>query len=205
MRQKKLVLASGNAGKAAEFKAILAPLGFEIVLQKELGVIAPEENGRSFLENALLKARYASEQTGLAALADDSGLCVEALHGQPGIYSARFAGEHGNDEQNNLKLLELLREYKRQEERQAAYWCVLCLVRHPDDPVPLIAQANWQGTIAFSPRGSNGFGYDPIFEVTGRYLTAAQLPPEVKNLISHRGRASSILVEQLKAEIGNVC
>ncbi|MCR5537227.1 MAG: RdgB/HAM1 family non-canonical purine NTP pyrophosphatase [Succinivibrio sp.] len=198
---KKLVLASGNAGKAAEFRAILAPLGFEIVLQKDLGVIAPEETGKSFVENALLKARAASEQTGLPALADDSGLCVDALGGQPGIYSARFAGEHGHDGENNSKLLELLSPYQKVSERTAAFWCALCLMHGPEDPVPLIAQASWQGSIAFAPRGQNGFGYDPIFEVTGRHLTAAQLPAEVKNLISHRGRASAMLYALLQTEL----
>lgn len=184
----KLVLATGNAGKAREFEAMLEKAGCSIVMQKELGVKEPEENGKSFLENALIKARAACEQTGLPALADDSGLCVDALNGAPGIFSARFAGVHGDDAGNNKKLLELLQNVPP-EKRACRYWCALALVRFPEDPVPLCVTASWEGSVAKAPRGSGGFGYDPLFEVTGRGMTAAQLPPQLKNLISHRGRA----------------
>ncbi|MBO5566782.1 MAG: RdgB/HAM1 family non-canonical purine NTP pyrophosphatase [Succinivibrio sp.] len=197
--EKKIVLASGNQGKAREFSAMLEPLGYTIILQKELGISSPEETGKSFLENAMLKARYASEQSGLPALADDSGLCVDYLNGEPGIYSARFAGvhgDHGSDEENNKKLLSLLKNVK-DSERTARYWCALCLVRHPKDPVPYTVMGHWEGSIGYEPVGSNGFGYDPIFRVTGRNLTAAQLPPQIKNLISHRGVALRRLVDLL--------
>lgn len=193
---KKLVLATGNQGKVREFSAMLAPLGYEIVMQKDLGVVEPPETGKSFVENAIIKARAASEQTGLAVLADDSGLCVDALNGAPGIYSARFAGTHGNDEANNQKLLELLKNVKGKN-RSARYWCALCLVRAPDDPVPLIVSASWEGSIGLKPQGHEGFGYDPLFLVTGRNCTAAQLPPQLKNLISHRGCALQKLLAEL--------
>ncbi|MBO8415606.1 MAG: RdgB/HAM1 family non-canonical purine NTP pyrophosphatase [Proteobacteria bacterium] len=185
---KVIVLASSNQGKAREFGQLLAPLGFTIKLQKEFGVADAEENGLSFLENALIKARHASIQTGLPALADDSGICVDLLKGAPGIHSARFA-EHGNDEANNAKLLESLKAWERIEERTARYVCALALVRHPDDPLPLTALATWDGFIGLKPAGSRGFGYDPLFVLQGRGLTAAQLPEQTKNLISHRGRA----------------
>lgn len=190
---KKIVLATGNRGKAREFAAMFEPLGCEIVLQKDLQVVEPEENGKSFLENALIKARAASEQTGLPALADDSGLCVDALNGAPGIHSARFCGVHGDDESNNRKLLELLKDV-REPERSARYWCALALVRFPEDPVPLTVTASWEGAIGFKPQGHEGFGYDPLFVVTGRECTAAQLPPQLKNLISHRGCAMKKLL-----------
>ncbi len=192
----KLVLATGNQGKAREFGAMLAPAGVEILLQKDLGVKEPVEDGKSFIENAIIKARAASEQTGLPALADDSGLCVDALNGAPGIFSARFAGIHGDDKANNDKLLELLKNIKAPE-RTARYWCALCLVRFPSDPVPLVVTASWEGSIGFKPQGSEGFGYDPLFLVTGRNCTAAQLPPQIKNLISHRGCALKKLLSEL--------
>lgn len=185
---KVIVLASSNQGKAREFGQLLAPLGFTIKLQKEFGVTDAEENGLSFLENALIKARHASVQTGLPALADDSGICVDLLKGAPGIHSARFA-EHGNDEANNAKLLESLKAWERIEERTARYVCALALVRHPDDPLPLTTLATWDGFIGLKPAGSRGFGYDPLFVLQGRGLTAAQLPEQTKNLISHRARA----------------
>ncbi|MBO6257966.1 MAG: RdgB/HAM1 family non-canonical purine NTP pyrophosphatase [Succinivibrio sp.] len=191
----KLVLASGNEGKAREFRAILEPLGYRIILQKELGIKSPEENGRSFVENAIIKARYAAEQSGLSALADDSGLCVDALGGAPGIYSARYS--NGDDQANNEKLLREL-EGVEDGRRTACYWCALCLMRSADDAVPYVVQSNWQGSIGFKPVGSNGFGYDPLFRVKGRDCTAAQLPPQIKNLISHRASALNRLVELIK-------
>ena len=169
--EKTLVLASGNEGKAREFRAILEPLGFKIVLQKTLGIDSPEENGRSFLENAIIKARYASEKSGMWALADDSGLAVDALNGAPGIYSARYAGEHGDDRANNTKLLEELKNVP-EGKRTARYYCALCLVRHADDPVPLTVLSSWEGAIGLKELGSGGFGYDPLFLVTGRNCTA---------------------------------
>lgn len=192
----KLVLATGNQGKAREFAAMLAPFGCEIVMQKDLGVKEPQETGLSFLENAIIKARAASVQTRMPALADDSGLCVDALNGAPGIYSARFCGEHGNDEGNNAKLLELLKNVP-EKKRTARYWCALCLVRYPEDPVPLCETASWEGSIAFKAQGKGGFGYDPLFLVKGRDCTAASLPPEIKDLISHRACALQKLLAEL--------
>lgn len=195
--KKVIVLASSNQGKAREFEQLLSPLGFTIKLQKEFGVEDAEETGLSFLENALIKARHASVQTGLPALADDSGICVDLLNGAPGIMSARFA-EHGNDEANNEKLLSSILAFPRIEERTARYVCALALVRHADDPMPLTALATWDGFIGLKPAGSRGFGYDPLFVVQGRGLTAAQLPEQTKNLISHRGRAMKKLCVLLK-------
>ncbi len=193
--EKTIVLASANEGKAREFRAILEPLGFKIVLQSELGVKSPEETGKSFVENAILKARYAAEKTGMWALADDSGLSVDALNGAPGIYSARFSG--GDDKSNNLKLLDLMKDVPS-DKRTARYYCALCLVRHKDDPVPLTVLSSWEGSIGYKEIGSGGFGYDPLFMVTGRQCTAAQLPPQIKNLISHRGRALAALTYKLE-------
>ena len=195
--EKTIVLASGNEGKAREFRSILEPLGFKIILQKELGIDSPVEDGKSFLENAIIKARYASLKSNMWALADDSGLAVDALNGAPGIYSARFAGENGDDTANNQKLLELLKDVPAQK-RTARYYCALCLVRHGDDPVPLTVVSSWEGSIGFKELGSGGFGYDPLFQVTGRNCTAAQLPPQIKNLISHRARAIQALTYKLK-------
>ena len=193
--EKTIVLASANEGKAREFRAILEPLGFKIVLQSEFGVKSPEETGKSFIENAILKARYAAEKTGMWALADDSGLSVDALNGAPGIYSARFSG--GDDKSNNLKLLDLMKDVPS-DKRTARYYCALCLVRHKDDPVPLTVLSSWEGSIGNKEIGSGGFGYDPLFIVTGRQCTAAQLPPQIKNLISHRGRALAALTYKLE-------
>src|SRR5574344_583539 len=193
--EKTIVLASGNEGKAREFRAILEPLGFKIVLQKELGIESPEETGKSFIENAILKARFASEKSGMWALADDSGLSVDALNGAPGIYSARYSG--GDDKENNAKLLEEMSKVK-EDKRTARYFCVFCLVSHKDDPVPLTVFSSWEGSIGYKEVGSGGFGYDPLFVVTGRNCTAAQLPPQIKNLISHRGRALQALTYKLE-------
>ncbi len=194
---KTLVLATGNQGKMREFGALLAPLGIELKMQAELGVREPEENGRSFIENAIIKARAASDQTGLPALADDSGLCVDALNGAPGILSARFAGTHGDDKANNDLLLEKLKGVE-DSRRGAHYCCALCLVRFKDDPMPLCVTGTWNGTIGRAPRGNGGFGYDPLFVVTGRNCTAAELPPQLKNLISHRGVALRRLAAMLE-------
>lgn len=184
----RLVLASSNAGKLREFNSLLADFGFEVVRQADLGVTDAEETGLSFVENALLKARHASQVTGLASLADDSGLVVDALGGQPGIYSARFAGQPTNDAANNAKLLEALKEVPA-EQRTARFRCCIVLVRHPTDPVPLIAEASWEGVILGATQGQEGFGYDPLFYVPTHGCTAAELAATEKNRISHRGQA----------------
>ena len=193
---KRLVLASGNPGKVREIEALLAPLGIEIVPQSRLGIAEAEEPHETFLENALAKARHASRGSGLPALADDSGLCVDALGGAPGVHSAYYAGREGDrerrDARNNQKLLASLGEA-----RAAYYACVMVLVRNPSDPLPLVAEGIWRGEIARAPRGANGFGYDPLFVVAGG-STAAELDPAAKNRISHRGVALQRLLEQLR-------
>ena len=194
----RLVLASSNAGKLREFNSLLADFGFELVRQADLGVTDAEETGLSFVENALLKARHASQVTGLAALADDSGLVVDALDGQPGIYSARFAGQPTNDAANNAKLLEALKEVPA-EQRTACFRCCIVLVRHPTDPVPLIAEASWEGVILNAAQGQEGFGYDPLFYVPTQGCTAAELAATEKNRISHRGQALQRLQALLAA------
>jgi len=194
---KRLVLASANPGKLREMRALLAPLGREVISQAELGISETEEPHDTFLENALAKARHASRASGLPALADDSGLCVDALGGAPGVHSAYFAGREGGreerDARNNAKLLASLGEA-----RKAHYCCVMALVRSAEDPEPLIAEGSWDGEIARAPRGANGFGYDPLFLVAGRGLTAAELPEEEKNRISHRARAAARLLAALR-------
>ncbi len=194
----RLVLASSNAGKLREFNVLLADLGFEVLRQADLGVTDAEETGLSFVENALLKARHASQKTGLAALADDSGLVVDALDGQPGIYSARFAGQPTNDAANNAKLLAALKAVPA-EQRTARFRCCIVLVRHPTDPVPLIAEASWEGYILTAPQGQQGFGYDPLFYVPSHACTAAELEASEKNRISHRGQAMQRLRTLLAA------
>ncbi len=194
---KKIVLASGNMGKAQEFGAILAPLGFELHLQKEFEVPEVAENGLSFMENALIKARHAAKYAQLPALADDSGLCVDALNGAPGIFSARYCGKWGHDQENNAKLLKALDGIPAPQ-RTAHYYVALAYVRSEHDPVPIVVTGSWDGTIATKALGSGGFGYDPLFLVTGRNCTAAQLPPQIKNTISHRARALALLVSELK-------
>ncbi len=188
----RILLASANAGKIAEFGALLAPLGLEIIGQD---YEAPEETGLSFLENALAKARYGCERRGLPTLADDSGLCVPALNYGPGIHSARYsgAGDRGNNEK-------LLAEMTGQEDRRAFYVCVLVLMRRADDPLPLIAQGRWAGVIGREPRGSNGFGYDPLFFLPPLNKTAAELDSAEKNRLSHRGQALAQLISQLEVE-----
>lgn len=191
-----LVLASGNAGKLRELHQLLAPLGFDVRPQADFGVADVEETGGTFVENALLKAREASRLSGLPALADDSGLEVDALNGAPGIYSARYAGEPRSDARNNARLLASLAEVP-EGERRARYWCVLVLLRHAEDPVPLIVQRSWEGEILQAPRGEEGFGYDPLFWLPEQGASAAELTAQQKNRLSHRGRALQALVEAM--------
>lgn len=191
-----LTLASGNAGKLREFHELLAPLGFDVRPQAEFDVSEVEETGLTFVENALLKAREASRVSGLPALADDSGLEVDALNGAPGIYSARFAGEPKSDDRNNARLLERLAEVP-EGQRTGRYWCVLVYLRHAEDPVPLIVQRSWEGEILAHPRGEGGFGYDSLFWLPEQGMSVAELSPAEKNRLSHRGRALQALVEAL--------
>jgi XTP/dITP diphosphohydrolase len=194
---KSIVLASGNPGKKAEIEALLKPFGTRVVTQIELGVSEADEPYESFLENALAKARHVSFATRLPVLADDSGLCVDALGGAPGVQSARYAGEPRSDARNNERLLF---EMEEKNNRSAHYACVLVLMRGPGDAQPLIAQAEWHGEIARVPRGSGGFGYDPYFYLKELGKTAAELDPAEKNRISHRGQALAKLLELLKQE-----
>lgn len=197
---RKIVLATANPGKLRELQAVLAGLDFEIVPQSAFGVLEAEETGLTFIENALLKARNAAFYTGLPALADDSGLAVDALGGVPGIYSARYAGAGAGDRANIGKLLAEL-EGVPAERRTARFVCVLALLHHPADPTPLICQGSWEGTILTEPRGEGGFGYDPIFFVPGEQRTAAELEPAVKNQISHRGQALVLLRRYLQGSV----
>ena len=191
----KLVLATANSGKLREIQHLLQALNIEVLPQSNFGVPEAEEPHCTFIENALAKARHASQHTGLPALADDSGICVDALQGAPGVLSARYAGEAKSDLHNNLKLLDTLRDEKN---RLAHYYCVMVLVRYADDPQPLIAEGVWQGEIVKAPRGDGGFGYDPIFLDAKTDKTGAELPLEIKNRISHRGQALSKLVHMLE-------
>jgi XTP/dITP diphosphohydrolase len=193
---RRLVLASSNPGKIREIRAILAPLDIEVIPQSHYGVLEAEEPHATFIENALAKARHASAHAGLAALADDSGICVDALNGAPGVHSARFAGEPRSDERNNRHLLELLAQA---DNRRGHYYCVIVLVRHPQDPQPLIAEGEWHGELLRAPRGSGGFGYDPLFLDPLLGQTGAELPLEDKSRISHRGKALALLVDRLSA------
>ncbi len=193
---RRLVLASANAGKGREFAALLAPLGIEVLLQSTLGIASVEETGTSFEANALLKARQAAQLSGLPALADDSGLEVEALEGRPGVRSARYAGEAATDQDNNAKLLAELADIPASG-RSARYHCVLALVRGANDPAPLLAPGSWEGQIALAPAGTGGFGYDPLFVPRGFEQTVAQLPPAVKNRLSHRAVAVAVLAREL--------
>ena len=191
-----VVLASGNRGKLREFDTLLAPLGIEVVSQGALGIEAGPETGATFLENALQKARHASDQAGLAAIADDSGLVVPALGGAPGIYSARYAGEGADDAQNNAKLIEALAGVAN---RHAYFYCALVFINDSADPAPLVATAAWHGEVIDTPRGANGFGYDPHFWLPELGVCSAELEPAEKNRRSHRGQASTTLIEQLRA------
>ncbi len=192
----KLVVASNNPGKLREFGQMLAPLGWETIPQKELDVPECEEPHVTFVENALAKARHAATGTGLPALADDSGLCVRALGGAPGVFSARFAGEPKSDERNNEKLVADLAD---KSDRRAHYVCALVFVRHADDPQPVIVEGEWHGEIVDLPRGQGGFGYDPYFFLPDVGATAAELDAAEKNRRSHRGKALAQLVERLKS------
>ncbi|WWW35349.1 RdgB/HAM1 family non-canonical purine NTP pyrophosphatase [Stenotrophomonas rhizophila] len=195
---KTLVLASGNAGKLKELQAMLGDLPLQIVAQGELGVSDVPETGLTFVENALIKARHASAVTGLPALADDSGLIVDALDGAPGLYSARYAGSPTNDAANNAKLLDALREVPA-ERRTARFYAVIVLLRHVNDPQPLICEGSWEGVILDELRGSNGFGYNPVFLDPALGLTAAEMDPAQKNAISHRALALQLLKQKLPA------
>ena len=198
---KKLVVASSNPGKLAEIRALLVPLDIEVVSQGELGIPDAQEPHHTFLENALAKARHASGASGLPALADDSGICVDALGGDPGVNSAYFAGTGGTreerDARNNAKLLASL---AGKLSKAAHYACVMVLVRHPGDPQPLVAEGNWRGEITAVARGANGFGYDPLFHLPELGQTAAELDPAEKNRLSHRGRALQRLISRLREE-----
>ncbi len=192
----RIVLASGNRGKLAEFGQLLADADFEVIAQGELGVDDIEETGLTFVENALLKARHAARVTGLPALADDSGLCADVLDGAPGLYSARYAGGHGDSAANNAKLLRAL-DGRPDAERRAFFICVLVLLRHAEDPAPLVAEGRWHGRVLHAPRGEGGFGYDPLFLPDGHELAAAELDKTLKNRISHRGQALAQLHARL--------
>ena len=191
----RLILASNNAGKLREFSEILGPIGFTLHPQGEFNVPEADEPHATFVENALEKARHASRLTGLPALADDSGVCVNAFGGAPGVWSARFAGEPKSDARNNEKMIADLAAH---DDKSAYYYCVLVYVRHPDDPQPVIADGRWNGEMIATPRGSNGFGYDPYFYLPSLGKCAAELTPAEKNALSHRGQALRALVEKLK-------
>ncbi len=205
---KKIVLASGNKGKVREFVKMFTDLGLNIVPQNELGVGDVPETGTTFVENAIIKARYASEITGMPAIADDSGIEVDYLNGAPGIYSARYStldGDDGNyggankDANNNLKLLDALKDVDDDALRTARYQCILVYMRHAADPTPIICQAAWEGIIMKEEVGDNGFGYDPLFWVPEHQMSSAQLDPEIKNGMSHRGKALRLLHDELTA------
>jgi len=196
-----VVLASNNKGKLREFGAMFEPLHIEIRPQADYGIPEAEETGLTFVENAILKARNACEHSGLPAMADDSGIEVDALQGAPGIYSARYAGPECNDDANNEKLVAALRHVPPAE-RTARYRAVLVYLRHPADPAPLIAEGTWEGLIIDEPRGENGFGYDPYFLLPERGITSAELPPEEKNQLSHRAKALRILLEKIRERDG---
>nr|WP_024965805.1 XTP/dITP diphosphatase [Pantoea sp. IMH] len=193
----KVVLATGNAGKVRELADLLAAFGLDIVAQTELGVTSAEETGLTFIENAILKARHAAAITGLPAIADDSGLAVDALGGAPGIYSARYAGEDASDLQNLNKLLTAL-EKVPDGKRQAQFHCVLVYLRHAEDPTPLVFHGSWEGEITRSAAGEGGFGYDPIFYVPALGKTAAELSREEKRAVSHRGKALTLLLDAMR-------
>ncbi len=193
----KVVLASGNRGKLREINQIIKDLGMRALPQSDFAVSDAEETGLSFVENAILKARHAARATGLPAIADDSGLEVDALNGAPGIYSARFAGPGATDADNVQKLLASLQDVA-DSERTARFQCLMVFMRHAEDPTPLICQGTWEGRILRQPRGENGFGYDPVFFVPGEQCAAAELAPEVKNRLSHRGQALARLLAALK-------
>lgn len=196
---KKIVLASGNRGKLAEFNQLLSSTGWSIFSQADFNVPEAAETGLSFVENAIIKARNAAQHSGLPALADDSGLEVDALHGAPGIYSARFAGANADDAANNRKLLDLIADIP-EAQRSARFQCVLVFMRHASDPSPLICQGTWEGRLLHAPRGEAGFGYDPLFYIPDLQQTSAELSPARKNQLSHRGQALAKLLAALREQ-----
>jgi XTP/dITP diphosphohydrolase len=195
---RELVLASGNSGKVRELSSMLKPHGWKVTPQNHWNITEAVEDGLSFIENALIKARHASKHTGLPALGDDSGLVVEALGGAPGIHSARYAGEDADDRSNIIKLLTALEDVP-EKDRVAHFYCAMALVRHANDPAPLLATGRWDGRILEAPQGAGGFGYDPVFWVPSKNCSSAELPAEVKNRISHRGLALEALVEAMNS------
>ena len=195
-RGERIVLASNNAGKVREINQLLAEQEIQIIPQREFGVPEAEETGLTFVENALIKARNAALHSDLPAIADDSGIEVDALQGAPGVYSARFAGPGSSDEDNNRRLLEALRDIPP-EKRSARFQCVMVYLHHAEDPTPIICQGTWEGQILEAPRGEGGFGYDPLFLLTEKGCTSAELPPEEKNRLSHRGQALRRLLAAL--------
>ena len=201
MPSNQLVLASGNAGKVQELQAMLQAAAMPVTVhsQRDFEVSDAIEDGLSFVENALIKARHAARSTSLPALADDSGLCVPLLQGAPGIHSARYSGQHGDDAANNHTLLQALLPY-RQRPIAGQFVCVLVAVRHADDPLPLIAQGIWQGWILPQPQGTQGFGYDPLFQPAGMSCSSAELAPAIKNTISHRALAMQSLIQQMQQQ-----
>ncbi len=196
----RIVLASNNPGKVREIGQMLAEFDMEVLPQSDFNVSEAEETGLTFVENAILKARNAAQQSGLPAIADDSGLEVDALNGAPGIYSARYAGEGASDLQNLMKLLDDLKDVP-EAERSARFQCLMVYMRHANDPTPLICQGTWEGVITFAPSGEHGFGYDPVFYVPEKHCTSAELPPDTKNKLSHRGQALRALVAALSHKV----
>ncbi|MFC3093031.1 RdgB/HAM1 family non-canonical purine NTP pyrophosphatase [Alteromonas sediminis] len=196
---KQLVLASGNAGKIREFSQIFSAWQVDVIAQTACGVSSVPETGTTFVENAIIKARHAAKETGLPALADDSGLVVNALKGAPGIFSSRYAGVDASDTDNVNKLLDAM---EGMTDRKAHFQCVLVFMRHADDPIPVIAQGQWHGEIALTPHGEGGFGYDPVFWLPEQSCTAAQLDKKTKNTISHRGQAVTLLREKMSQLLG---
>jgi len=192
----KVVLASGNPGKFNEFQQLLSGSGIQVIPQSVFAIPDANETGLSFVENAILKARHAADLCGMPAIADDSGLEVDALNGAPGIYSARFSGKHATDEKNNLLLLSRLQDVP-ESERTARFQCLLVYLRHAEDPTPIICQGTWEGRIGFEEKGDNGFGYDPLFFVPEKNCYSAELPKEIKNQLSHRGKAMQQLLSTL--------
>ncbi|GAA0856714.1 XTP/dITP diphosphatase [Aliiglaciecola litoralis] len=198
--KQKIVLATGNKGKVKEFARLFQDFPFEVVPQSEFNVDDADETGTTFVENAIIKARHAAKVTGLPAIADDSGLAVDALNGAPGVYSSRYAGPDATDEQNVDKLLAALADTP-DEKLQARFLCVIVYMQSAEDPTPIICQGEWHGHISRIRRGEGGFGYDPVFWVSSQHLTSAQLMPEVKNRLSHRGKALKILFEKLSKKL----
>jgi XTP/dITP diphosphohydrolase len=198
---KKIVLATGNRGKVKELAHMLSGLGIEVLPQSEFDVTEVSETGSTFVENAIIKARHAAKQTGLPAIADDSGLSVDAIGGKPGVYSARYSGDQATDQSNIIKLLDAMADVPK-DKRQATFLCVLVYMRHADDPTPIICQGEWVGEITTEQQGEHGFGYDPVFWVEEQNCSSAQLSPEQKNILSHRGKALKLMLAQLQNQIG---